>query len=154
MKDDRSRAFIVLVAVFLIGIMIGIGGSYIWFKPSADMQRSSDGRYPLATNGSPPQPPEFNLTSEQEEELGVIWKETGEKLRSLMHEQRERMTAVNKTTKDIWDENDSKVRAVLNQEQKDQFDLWIEEVRGWRGQSLRRRGAEMPKENRKQPGRR
>lgn len=159
MKNDRSRAFAVLVAVFLIGAIIGVGGTYFWLKPSASIPRSLEARNaPPANNqnpanSQPPKPPDFNLSSEQEEQLGTIWKETGEKLRSLMHDQREIMAQGDQKRKEIWDENDRKVRSVLNQEQKEKFDVWIKDVRNWR-ERPRRRGMEPPKENRKQPERR
>lgn len=152
MKDDRSRAFAVLVAVFLIGAIIGAGGSYLWLKPSADIQRSVEERIPPGPNNSPPpKPPEFNLTTEQEEELGVIWKETGERLRSLMHDERERMNEVDKKRRKIWDDNDRKVRSILDDKQKEQFDVWIEDVRSWRDRPARRKSMEAPKEKRKPP---
>jgi uncharacterized membrane protein len=158
MKSDRSRAFAVLVAVFLIGAIMGVGGTYLWLKPSAAAPRSIEERNaPTANNqnpanSQPPKPPDFNLSSEQDEQLGSIWKETGERLQSLMHDQREMMTQADQKRKEIWDENDRKVRSVLNQGQKEKFDVWIKEVRNWR-ERPRRRGMEAPKENRKQPDR-
>jgi hypothetical protein len=156
MKDDRFRAFEVLVAVFLIGIIIGAAGIYIWQTSSKAIPESPEAKIPPQANGPlippnnpPPKTPEFNLTEEQEEQLRPIWRETGEKLRLLERQQREE--GDNKR-KEIWDENDQKVRSVLNQEQQEIFDVWIEEVRKWRERPLlRRRGMESPKENRKQP---
>ena len=152
MKDDRSRAFAVLVAVFLIGAIIGVGGSYLWLRPSADTARSVEGRMPPGPNSSsPPTTPEFNLTSQQEEELGVIWQETGDRLRALMRQERERMNEVDQKRKAIWDDNDRKVRDILDDKQKAQFDVWIEEVRNWRDHPPRRKSMEAPKEKRKPP---
>jgi hypothetical protein len=152
---DRPRALAVLVAVFLVGILIGAAGSYLWFKPEADTPRAFDRRTPptpSSPGGPSPEIPDFNLTSEQEKKLKIIWKETGEKLRSLMHEQREFMVDGDKKREEIIDENDRRVRAELNEEQKAIFDPWIEELRKQRQRSPRRMGPEPPKDNRRKPG--
>lgn len=154
MKDDRPRALAVLVAVFLIGILLGVAGSHFWLKSSTDMSRSLNRKSPLPSNGQPLEIPEFHLTSEQEQKLRKIWKETGEKLRALMEEQSELMAEGEKKKENIWVENDRRVRAELNEEQKAIFDPWIEKFRNWRARSPRRMGSEPPKENRRKPERR
>jgi hypothetical protein len=52
---------------------------------------------------------------------------------------------------EIWNENDRKVREVLDQVQQEIFDIYVEELRKWREHPSKRRGMEVPKENRKQP---
>ena len=154
MKDDRPRALAVLIAVFLIGILIGAAGSYLWLKPSANMGRPMDGKILPPPDNPYPEPPEFNLTSEQKQKLEEIWKETGQKMGSLMQEQRKLEDDGFKKREAIMAENDQKVRAVLNnEEQKAMFDSWIEEVREWRKRSPRRMGQETSKENRRKPER-
>jgi len=150
MKNDRPRAFAVLVAVFLIGIIIGAAGIYQWQKSSAEEPGAINERYPPPPNDNPPKPPEFNLTAEQEDKLGEIWTDTREKLLALGHLQREWMKKGDDKRKEIWEENDRKVREILNDEQRAIFDPWLEKFRTWRERPPRRMGPEMPKENRKQ----
>ncbi len=155
MKDDRPRAFAVLVAVFLIGLLLGAAGSF-WLKPSPETSRVPEGRFQAPPrNWPPPKPPEFNLTPDQEEKLGKIWAETRERLQSLMHEQSEQMVLWDNRSKEIWADNDAKARAILDEYQKVKFDAYMEELRVWRDRAPRHRGPEMPmqKENRKKPER-
>ncbi len=155
MKDDRSRAFAVLVAVFLIGIIIGSAGIYLWQKPSKAVPALPEARIPLPPNGSPPlsmsrpKVPEFNMTPEQQEQFGRILKETGEKMQALMNEQHEWEAKWYEKRKEIWIENDRKVREILNEEQKAKFDPWLEQLRKWRDRPPRRKSMESPKEKRK-----
>lgn len=159
MKDNRFRAFTVLVAVFLIGIIIGAAGIYIWRTPSKAMPEVPEAKsFPPANgspppSGTPPKPPEFNLTPEQDEQVGEIWKETREKLHEVMNEQREWETKWYEKSKEIWAEHDQKVREILNEEQKAKFDPWLEQFRKFRDRPPRSMRPEPRKENRKKPER-
>lgn len=153
MKNNRPRALAVLIAVFLIGIMIGVAGSYLWLKPSSEVSRSFEGKRPPPPRDPWPDLPEFNLTSEQEEKLKPIWKETREKLEALEREMHKKLVEGEKKRQEIMAENDRRVRAILNEEQKGKFDPWIEQVRKWRERSSRHMRQEPPKENRRKPDR-
>jgi hypothetical protein len=160
MKDARPRAFAVLVAVFLIGILLGAGGFYMWLKPAAASGvRPNDGRFPQqpsVNNVRPdrPSPPDFKLTSEQQEQLGNIWKETGEKLQALAHDQDKQRALGEAKRQEIWAENEAKARNVLNEEQRADFDAWIDKIHYLQEQTSRRKGPIPQNENRKQLPRR
>jgi hypothetical protein len=171
MKDDRSRAFAVLLALFLIGLIIGVGGSYLYFKPSRNMPGPFDrGRFPQpqAQNGQragipkPGIPEELNLTPEQLKKWDEILKETNEKMETLRNEWEKYNKEIWDSqwapkVKEIWAENESKARAALNGDQKVKYDIWIEKVHKYMermGQRMpRRRGSEMPMDNRPMPKR-
>ena len=159
MKDSR-RALAVLVAVFLVGIVLGAAGSYYWLKPSVDTVRT-------AQNMPPPPPPpkglvrpkypELNLSQEQQEKHAKIYAETREKLKEINEENRERMLEqmanLGKQEDAVWDEAYPKLIAVLNEDQKVKFDRFWEKARNY-GHLLRRhRGLEPPKENHRKPER-
>jgi hypothetical protein len=160
---DRPRALAVLVALFLVGIVLGAAGSYFWLKPSADTARTFRDMRP-----SPPPPkelvrpkyPELDLTMEQAEQHANIYAETREKLRDIDAKNRQQMwelmkgqTAnLEKQEDAVWDEAYPKLIAVLNEEQKVEFDKFWEEARDY-GEKLRqRRRFEPPKDNRRKPG--
>ncbi len=159
MKDNRFRAFTVLIAVFLIGAIIGAAGIYIWQKPSEEIPMPSEAKSPPSINGSPPanmsrpKVPDFNMTAEQDEQFREIVKETLEKMQAVMNEQNEWETKWFEKRKEIWAENDTRVREILNEEQRALFDPWLEQFRKFRDRPPRRMGAEPRKENRRKPER-
>jgi hypothetical protein len=159
MKDDRLRAFEVLIAVFLIGTILGATGIYIWQKPSEQTPLAPGPKTFPPANGSPPQNmarpqvPEFNMTPEQEEQFGKILKETGEKMQALMNEQHQWEAKWFEKRREIWAENERKVREILNEEQRAKFDPWVEQLRKWRDRPPRRPGPEQRKEAGKKPER-
>jgi hypothetical protein len=155
---DRPRALAVLIAIFLIGTIIGVAGSYLWLRPSDKTPRPFDGRPPAASDAMPRSDfPELRLSPEltpgQKEQWAGIFKETREKMDVLGKEQRERMNEFDAKRNNIWKENDQKLRAVLNDEQKVVFDEWVEKKREWMEKAPRRKGPETPKEKRRKPER-
>ena len=159
MKDSR-RALAVLVAVFLVGIVLGAAGSYYWLKPSVDNVRTAQNMPP------PPSPPkglvrpkfpELNLSQEQREKHAEIYAEAREKLKKINEENRDRMLEqmanLGKQEDAVWDEAYPKLIAVLDEDQKVKFDQFWEEARDYGHRLRRHRGLELPKENRKKPER-
>ena len=149
---DRPRALAVLVAIFLIGILVGASASYLWLKPSPDSPRFSEGKHP-----SPPpndsdrlDRPELNLTPEQEKKFMEIGMETRETMNAFMEEQR---IALDKKWESIFSENVRKARAILDEEQKVKYNEWVEKVRDRIKRAPRRKGPEPSKENHRKPER-
>lgn len=153
---DRPRALAVLIALFLIGIIIGVAGSYLWLRPSQELSRDFNGRRPPSPEGIPRSNfPRLHLspelTPEQKEQWNDILQETRGELDTLRKEQWEKMTEFDEKMNNIWQEHDQKWRAVLNEEQKVIFDEWVEEKREYRKNSPRPKGPDRPKENRRKP---
>jgi len=159
---DRPRALAVLVAVFLVGIVLGAAGSYYWFKPAEDTARTFRDMRPTP---SPPKElvrppyPELNLTPEQAEKHAEIYAEARGKLRDIDTKNRQQMweqmkvqmANLEKQEDAVWDEAYPKLIAVLDEEQKVEFDKFWEEARAY-GEKLRqRRRFEPSKENRRKP---
>jgi hypothetical protein len=151
---DRPRALAVLVAIFLIGIILGTAGSYFWFKPSAAVDKPPDNRRsPSPKMQARPRFPfdELNLTSEQVEQFREIGKDTGEKFEALGKEQWKYEAELAEKRNRIWEENNNKIRSILNEEQKVVFDDFLEKSRYWFESTPHRMGPETPKEKRKKP---
>ena len=150
---DRPRALAVLVAIFLIGILIGAAGSYLWLKSSADSSRFSDNRRPTPPPPDKPESPKFpelNLTPDQEQKFREIGMETRGKMNAFIEEQR---AALDKQRDSIFWENVSKARAILDEEQKGMYNDWVEKMREWWKRSPRPKGPERSKENHRKPER-
>ncbi|MBN2321601.1 MAG: Spy/CpxP family protein refolding chaperone [Acidobacteria bacterium] len=160
---DRRRALAVLVALFLVGIVLGAAGSYYWLKPAKDTVRTfEDMRPPPPPKGlERPKYPELNLTPEQQEQHAEIYAEARGKLKEIDEENRERMrermreqmTNLWKQEDDVWDEAYPKLIAVLNEEQKAEFDQFWAKARDYGHRLRRHRGSEPPKENYRKPER-
>jgi hypothetical protein len=156
---DRPRALAVLIAVFLVGIIVGAAGSFFWLKPSERFAGPIDGRRPSPPNGTERSKfPELHLapglTPEQEKQFGAIFAETREKLEALRKEQWEKMAELDNKINAMWVENDRRLRAVLNEEQRVIFDNWVNKKREWREKSPRHMGPEPPNEYRRMPDQR
>ena len=154
---DRPRALAVLVAIFLIGAIIGTAGSYFWFyKPSAVVDKPPDNRRPPSPKAqAPPRFPwtDLNMTSEQVEQFKEIGKETGEKFETLRKEQWKYEADLAEKRNRIWKESNDNIRSILNKEQMLVFDDWLEKSHDWFESAPRRMGPEQPKEKRRKSDR-
>ena len=151
---DRPRALAVLVAIFLIGIIVGTAGSYFWFKPSVEVDRPVDNRRPPSPKiQALPRFPNLDLTSEQKEQFGEIAKETREEIKALEKEQRKNEADLFAKRNSILEEHNSKIRSILNEEQIVKFDDFLEKSRDWWQRTPRRMGPEQPKEKRRKSDR-
>ena len=149
---DRPRALAVLIAVFLIGIVMGAAGSYLWLKPSYDISRFSESKRPSPPSNRPndrPRFPELNLTPEQEKKFREIGMETWETMDALIKEQE---AALAKKRDSIFWENVSKTRAILDEEQKVKYNDWVEKVSDRWKSAPRRTRPEPLRDNRRKPG--
>jgi Spy/CpxP family protein refolding chaperone len=131
--NDRPRALAVLVTVFLLGAIAGSAGSYYWFSRTANTRASS-------RRNAPPQVPEhqrlsvlLKLTPDQERRFREIMAEARMKSEPLRIEQdrlwKELQAKQGPQIKAIWDETNSKFSSILNEEQKKEFEAWLEEFR-------------------------
>ncbi len=129
--SDRSRALAVLVAVFLLGCVVGAGGFSIWSARSSLADRS--GRVgPLARRDPQKKLAEvLKLTAEQEVKFREIMAESRQQIEAVRKENAPKMEA-------IRSEMDKKLMAILNDDQKSKFEAFRKEMEQ-RRESMRRR---------------
>jgi Spy/CpxP family protein refolding chaperone len=143
---DRPRALAVLIAVFMLGGVVGAGGMYLGLNHF----RNSDKKF---SQNMPPGPQQgrqrmreqLQLTSEQEEQFGKIMAESRKqmdavrsqdqpKIEKIFSEQQPKIEA-------IFGETNKKLMAVLNPEQQKKFEAL------WQEMSSRRRHSPYGREN-------
>jgi Spy/CpxP family protein refolding chaperone len=136
---DRPRALIILVAVFLLGGVVGGSGSYFWFKNSAKSREPSFVRDGPQGRGQGRQrlPELLQLTSEQEARFKEVMAESRRRLGELQNEQRPKIDA-------IRDETNRKFLEILNDEQRKKFESFLKQMPDRRERSPRGREPEMP----------
>lgn len=138
-----------LIVVFLAGCLLGIGGSWYW------LQRYTESGLP---DGPPPPrghrgiPEMLQMTPEQEKRFGEIMRETRRQLDSLQMEQRPKI-------EEVLEQANARIAAILNEEQRNKFRDFIEDIKRWRSRDRRdrhlgpprRRGEERPPDSRRRP---
>jgi len=130
---DRPRALAVLIAVFLLGGIIGSAGSYYWLKRSADSRfrarenlRSS---YPVRQRLSDL----LQLTPDQQTKYKEIMEESRRQLNDLQTERVPKVEAIRA-------EANRKILAILAEEQQKKFSAFLKETEERRRNSSRRHG--------------
>ena len=121
---DRPRALAVLVAVFLVGIIIGVSGSFFWLKPYNEVVIPSDRRRPPPPGMQDPKkllPELLQMTPEQETQYDKFLSETWEKLGALETDRRSKAN-------EIWSELNSRIKAILNEEQEKKFNEFLKNM--------------------------
>ena len=143
---DRPRALAVLIAVFLLGCLVGSSGSYFWFKKSQDLdRRPPDFRDNAMKNGPLPRPERPNFAAI----LGLTTEQDA-RFKEIVAEYRKKVTEFRKQTDRFHFEQDEKIRAnlsemnreltaILSEEQKKKFAAWQKEFENTRRPSPRRR---------------
>jgi Spy/CpxP family protein refolding chaperone len=143
---DRPRAFVILIAVFLVGCLAGSAGSYFWLKRSLHSdRRPPDFGDNAIRNGPParPEPPNFKAILDLTPEQDARFKE-------ITTEYRKQMAEFRKQTDSFHFEQDTKIRAILtemnrklssilSEEQKKKFEAWQKEFENTRRRPPRRR---------------
>jgi uncharacterized membrane protein len=144
---DRPRALVILIAVFLLGGIIGATGSYIWLKKSMSSPAPMMGNIPQARSQGRPRMPEFlKLTPEQETQFREIMAESRRKLGELQKEQAPKVEAVRTETNQRFSE-------ILNEEQRKKFEAFQKEMQNRRERAPRvRESGPPPESNRKLSG--
>ena len=140
--SNRPRALAVLIAVFLLGGIVGSAGSYFWFGNlrSTPVERARNG---------PPQMPErktlpelLNLTPDQVTRFREIMSEARQKLGALRIEHEELSQEQAPKIEQIWADTNRKFSAILNEEQKEKFEAFLKEMETMRKRPPRGRGFE------------
>jgi Spy/CpxP family protein refolding chaperone len=114
---DHTRAVAVLIAVFLLGCLVGGAGFYFW-SPRVDVP----GPGPFQFAGRPPRPLNelLKLSPEQEVKFREIMGESRKKIDSAMSANAPRLEAIRA-------EMHRQVLAILNDEQKQKFEAFTAE---------------------------
>ena len=123
---DRPRALAVLIALFLLGCVLGSAGSYIYLQNRTDQTvREFRGGRPEFERGQGPGRQRFTdmlqLTPEQEGRFREIMAESRKQLDALRMEQGPKIEAIRAET-------NRKLMSVLNEEQKKKFSAFLEEM--------------------------
>lgn len=145
--SDRPRALAVLVAVFLLGGIVGSAGFYYWFGKPQPAPVANGRSGPQQMSGRPPTLAErLELTPDQEKQYKEIMSETWKQFESLRTEQEETRRALRAKQApkidEIWAETNRKFSAILNDEQKKKFDDFLKEMETMRKRPPRGRGFE------------
>jgi len=91
---ERSRAIVVLIAVFLLGCMAGSAGSYFWFKKPQDSgRRSQEFNDGAMRNGPMTRPEPMNFR-----EILKLDPEQYDKFKQVLGESRKQMSEFRKQT--------------------------------------------------------
>lgn len=132
--SDRPRALALLIAVFLLGCIIGAAGSYFWTRklmpPPFPMSRDMN---PQRIQGRPRLPELLKLTPDQEARRKEIMAESRRQLDALRANQIAQIEAIRMET-------NKKLSAILNEEQRKKFSAFLKEIEDRRMRSPRGRG--------------
>jgi Spy/CpxP family protein refolding chaperone len=125
---ERTRAIAVLLAVLVLGCLIGAAGFWSHYAKHGDAQVDEMDK---RRGGPPPQrrerlPQLLGMTSEQETRFEEIMDESRQQLDALRMEQRPKIDAV-------IEETNRKIQTILNDEQKMKLDAFLADVERERG---------------------
>ena len=145
--SDRPRALAVLIAVFLLGGVVGSAGFYYWFGKTRTVPVASERNERQRMPERPPTLVELlELTPDQEKNYREIMSETRKQLESLRAEQEEMWSALRDKQapriKEIWAETNRKFSQILDEAQKKKFDAFLKEMETMRNHPPRGRGFE------------
>lgn len=129
---NRPQALAVLVAVFLLGNILGATGSYYWFKRASVLENKA------VDNSRPPMPERTNwrrlldLTPNQEESIKKIMSERWKQWETLRQEQAPKIEALQKEqapkVEAFWAETNRQISSVLSEEQRKKFSELVKEM--------------------------
>ncbi|MDR0843538.1 MAG: periplasmic heavy metal sensor [Acidobacteriota bacterium] len=125
---ERTRAIAVLLAVLVLGCLVGAAGSWFHYVKHGDAQVDEVDK---RRGGPPPQrrerlPQLLGMTSEQETQFEKIMDESRQQLDALRVEQRPKIDAV-------IEETNRKIQTILNDEQKMKLAAFLADVERERG---------------------
>ena len=137
---DRPRALFILVAVFLLGGIVGAAGSYFWLKNSAVSRQPGFARNSPQggrNQGRQKMPDLLQLTPEQESRFREIMAESRRKLGELQKEQRPKIDA-------IRNETNRQFLEILSEEQRKRFESFLKQMGNRRERPPRGLQPELP----------
>jgi hypothetical protein len=147
---DRQRALSVLIAVFLLGGIFGVGGTRWWLRKSLDTERRAMQNHPPRSPGGRQRVREqLQLTPEQELQYEKIMADSRMQMEALRAEQQPKIDAIFSIQRPRMDaiiaETNRKIMAILNAEQQKRFEaIWKEMNRRERRSPRGGRGMEPP----------
>jgi hypothetical protein len=137
---DRPRALTVLIAVFLLGGILGSAGMYMYCRKELPPERRRMQNFSQRPGMGRPRSPEFlHLTPEQEAKFSEIMNESYRQLDKLRVEQGplikqldELRTEQEPRIQAIFGEMNRKLMAVLSPDQQQKFSAFLKETDKWR----------------------
>jgi uncharacterized membrane protein len=126
--SDRIRALAVLIAVFLVGGVLGGGAVYFW---SHRMAASAGSVEPTGPPGGQRLSDYLQLTPDQQNQFRQILAESRSQIMSIRREELPRIQTVREDTH-------RKLAGILNEAQKEKFDQFVKEMAARRERMSRR----------------
>jgi Spy/CpxP family protein refolding chaperone len=116
---ERSRALTVLLAVFVLGGIVGAAAYHMWSLRAS----ANDGAFgpPFWRGRGPVMQDVLQLTADQQKQFDEIMRESGRRMQALQAESAPKF-------KSIRAETDAKILAILNVEQKQKFEEFIRDM--------------------------
>ena len=143
---ERPRAIAVLISVFLLGCILGSGGSYFYFKKYSNPPMISREDGPPPPHGLRRWPELLQMTPEQDARFKEIMRESRQKLDALSVQQSQKIQS-------ILTETNQKISSILDDKQRDKFQDLLRDIENWRSRERRdRRFGPPPGSNRRMPG--
>jgi Spy/CpxP family protein refolding chaperone len=116
---SRFKTWLVLVVIFVLGAVTGVGLGGVYRSKSDASFRDSPGRHREALFEK--MRTDLNLTAEQSKEMRKVLDETGNEFRALRSELRPRYEELRMKTR-------GRMRALLTQDQQGKFDSLMAEI--------------------------
>jgi len=140
---DRPRALFVLVAVFLLGCILGSAGSYVYFRKMAGPERRGmqgfQARTGMGRGSMQNLQNVLRLTPEQQKKFQDIMAESRKQLDKLRTEQEPLFRQLDQLRTEqepqleaIRSETNRKLMAVLDEEQQKKFSAFLKQTGNWR----------------------
>lgn len=143
---ERPRAIAVLIAVFLLGCILGSGGSYFYFKKYSKPPMISREGGPPPPHGLRKWPEILKMTPEQDARFKEIMQESRKKLDALSMQQGQKIQS-------ILAETNKKISSILDEKQREKFQELLRDIENWRSRERRdRRFGPPPGSNRRMSG--
>jgi hypothetical protein len=143
--NDRPRALAVLIAVFLLGGILGSAGTYFWLRKHPGLQIEAQRTNAPSAPGRARRPDLLQLTPDQQARFGEIMTESRKQLDALRIEQIPKIEA-------IRSETNRRLSSILNEEQRKKFDAFLKEMESRRTRPSRGRRFERPPDGNREPG--
>jgi hypothetical protein len=129
--SSRGRALAVLIAVLLVGCLLGVAGLHLWEKR---FQGDRGFLYPSREQGHPNRLVErLRFTSEQQVQFKAILEDSRRQIKAGRVEMEQKLDAIRAQT-------NGRIAAMLNEEQKKKFEQFLREAESRKGPTGRRGG--------------